>query len=144
MAEGHVDVKRYQIISLLYIVFICFSVINIKISVLDSNIYTIKSLQSLDKEELKKVDISNKIIEDNIALLNKNSKAVSYLKIRSRLNVSSKVIYEVLKHVDDEFAKNNTTLLKQFNGRNLIEEILKDDKGIKILEKDMLYQIFQI
>ena len=137
MAEGHVDVKRYQIISLLYIVFICFSVINIKISVLDSNIYTIKSLQSIDKEELKKVDISNKIIEDNIDLLNKNSKAISYLKIRARLKTSSKVIFDVLKYVDDEFAKNNTTLSKQFNSRNLIEEILKSDKGIPLLEKDL-------
>jgi hypothetical protein len=137
MAEGQVDVKRYQIISLLYIVFICFSVINIKISVLDSNIYTIKSFQAIDKEELKKVDISNKIIEDNIALLNNNSKAVSYLKIRTRLKTSSKVIFEVLKHVDDEFEKNNTTLSKQFNSRNLIEEILKSDKGIPLLEKDL-------
>ena len=137
MAEGQVDVKRYQIIILLYIVFICFSVINIKISVLDSNIYTIKSLQSIDKEELKKVDISNKIIEDNINLLNKNSKAVSYLKIRSRLKTSSKVIYDVLKYVDDEFEKNNTTLSKQFNSRNLIEEILKSDKGIPLLEKEL-------
>ena len=137
MAEGQVDVKRYQIISLLYIVFICFSVINIKISVLDSNIYTIKSLQSLDKEELKKVNISNKIIEDNYDTLKKSPKAVSYLKIRTRLIASSKVVYEVLKHVDDEFAKNNTTLLKQFNGRNLIEEILKSDKGVKLLEKDL-------
>lgn len=137
MAEGHVDVKRYQIISLLYIVFICFSVINIKISVLDSNIYTIKSFQVIDKEELKKVNISNKIIEDNIELLNKNSKAISYLKIRTRLKTSSKVIFEVLKHVDDEFAKNNTTLSKQFNSRNLIEEILKSDKGVPILEKDL-------
>jgi hypothetical protein len=121
----------------LYIVFICFSVINIKISVLDSNIYTIKSLQSLDKEELKKVDISNKIIEDNYDTLNKSSKAVSYLKIRTRLIASSKVVYEVLKHVDDEFAKNNTTLLKQFNGRNLIEEILKSENGVKLLKKDL-------
>jgi hypothetical protein len=137
MAEGHVDVKRYQIISLLYIVFICFSVINIKISVLDSNIYTIKSLQSIDKEELKKVGISNKIIEDNITLLNKSSKAISYLKIRTRLNASNKVIYEILKFVDDEFEKNNTTLSKQFNSRNLIEEILKSDKGIPLLEKDL-------
>jgi len=137
MAEGHVDVKRYQIISLLYIVFICFSVINIKISVLDSNIYTIKSFQSIDKEELKKVDISNKIIEDNIDLLNKSSKAASYLKIRTRLKTSSKVIYEVLKHVDEEFAKNNTTLSKQFNSRNLIEEILKSEKGVPLLEKDL-------
>ena len=137
MAEGHVDVKRYQIISLLYIVFICFSVISIKISILDSNIYTIKSIQSIDKEELKKVVISNKIIDDNIALLNRNPKAAAYLKIRSRLKVSNQVISDVLKHVDDEFAKNNTSLSKQFNSKNLIEEILKGEKGVKVLEKDL-------
>ncbi|MEY4457204.1 MAG: hypothetical protein RIT38_314 [Bacteroidota bacterium] len=137
MAEGHVDVKRYQIISLLYIVFICFSVISIKISILDSNMYTIKSLQSIDKEELKKVVISNKIIDDNIALLNKSPKAAAYLKIRSRLKVSNQVITDVLKHVDDEFAKNNTSLSKQFNSKNLIEEILKSEKGVKVLEKDL-------
>jgi len=137
MEEGHVDVKRYQIISLLYIVFICFSVINIKISVLDSNMYTIKSLQSLHKEELKKVDISNRIIEDNYDTLNKSTKAISYLKIRTRLNASSKVVYDVLRHVDDEFAKNKTSLSKQFNSRNLIEEILKSENGVKLLKKDL-------
>jgi hypothetical protein len=137
MAEGQVDVKRYQIISLLYIVFICFSVISIKISILDSNIYTIRSLQSLDKEELKKINISNKIIEDNAALLQKNDKAEAYLKIRTRINASYKVVSEVLKHVDDEFANNKTDIFKEFNSKNLIEEILKSDRGIKILEKDL-------
>lgn len=137
MAEAQVDVKRYQIISLLYIVFICFSVINIKISVLDSNIYTIKSLQSIEKEELKKVVISNKIIEDNMALISQSPKAQSYLKIRTRLTQSYAVINNVLKHVDDEFVKNNTTIYKQFNSRNLIEEILKSDKGVVLLEKDL-------
>ena len=137
MAEGQVDVKRYQIISLLYIVFICFSVISIKISILDSNIYTIRSLQSLDKEELKKINISNKIIEDNAALLQKNAKAESYLKIRTRINASYKVVSEVLKHVDDEFANNKTDIFKEFNSKNLIEEILKSDRGITILKKDL-------
>ena len=137
MAEGHVDVKRYQIISLLYIVFICFSVISIKISILDSNIYTIRSLQSLDKEELKKINISNKIIEDNAALLQKNAKAEAYLKIRTRINASYKVVSEVLKHVDDEFANNKTDIFKEFNSKNLIEEILKSDRGITILKKDL-------
>ena len=137
MAEGHVDVKRYQIISLLYIVFICFSVISIKISILDSNIYTIRSLQALDKEEYKKINISNKIIDDNIVILNKNAKADSYLKIRTRINQSYKVVSEVLKHVDDEFANNKTDIFKEFNSKNLIEEILKSDRGIKILEKDL-------
>ena len=137
MAEVQVDVKRYQIISLLYIVFICFSVISIKISILDSNIYTIRSLQSLDKEELKKINISNKIIEDNAALLQKNAKAEAYLKIRTRINASYKVVSEVLKHVDDEFANNKTDIFKEFNSKNLIEEILKSDRGITILKKDL-------
>lgn len=137
MAEGHVDVKRYQIISLLYIVFICFSVINIKLSVLDSNIFTIKSFQSLIVEEVKKVDISNSIIQDNIDLLSKSEKANSYLKIRTRLAKSYLVITGVINYVDSEFAAKHTTLLKQFNGRNLIEEILKSDKGVKQLSIDL-------
>jgi hypothetical protein len=137
MAEGHVDVKRYQIISLLYIVFICFSVINIKISVLDSNIYTIKSFQSLEKEELKKVSISNKIITDNLALINKSPKAVSYLKIRTRLVQSYDIVNRVIQHVDSEFVKEKTDIFKQFNSRNLIEKILKSDKGVGLLDKDL-------
>jgi hypothetical protein len=137
MAEGHVDVKRYQIISLLYIVFICFSVINIKISVLDSNIYTIKSFQSLEKEELKKVAISNKIINDNLSLINNSPKAVSYLKIRSRLVKSYEVVNGVIQHVDSEFKKENTDIFKQFNSRNLVEKILKSEKGVGLLEKDL-------
>ncbi len=137
MAEGQVDVKRYQIISLLYIVFICFSVINIKISVLDSNIYTIKSLQSLEKEELKKVDISNKIITDNIDLINRSPKAVSYLKIRTRLTKSYQVVNSVINHVDSEFKKANTDIYKQFNSRNLIEKILKEEKGVPMIDKDL-------
>ncbi len=137
MAEGHVDVKRYQIISLLYIVFICFSVINIKISVLDSNIYTIKSFQSLEKEELKKVAISNKIITDNLPIINKSPKAVSYLKIRTRLVKSYEVVNSVIQHVDSEFVKEKTDIFKQFNSRNLVEKILKSDKGVVLLDKDL-------
>lgn len=137
MAEGQVDVKRYQIISLLYIVFICFSVINIKMSVLDSNIWTIKSFQSLIVEENKKVDISNSIIADNIDLLNRSEKARAYLKIRTRLAKSYVIVNSVINHVDSEFVANNTTLLKQFNSRNLIEEILKSEEGVKLLDKDL-------
>ncbi len=137
MAEGHVDVKRYQIISLLYIVFICFSVINIKMSVLDSNIWTIKSFQSLITEELKKVEISNIVVKDNIDTLNTLPKAQSYLKISARLSKSYLVVNSVLDHIDEEFKKNKTTLLKQFNSRTLIEHILHDPKGVAVIEKDL-------
>ena len=137
MAECHVDVKRYQIISLLYIVFICFSVINIKISVLDSNIYTIRSLQSMDKEEVKKIEISNKIISDNIKLINKNPKAVAFLNIRTKLFESYQVTSDIIQNVNQEFKNKNTTLVKEFNSKNVIEEFLKSNKGVILLEKNL-------
>jgi hypothetical protein len=137
MAKGQVDVKRYQIISLLYIVFICFSVINIKISVLDSNIYTIRSLQSMDKEEVKKIEISNKIISDNIILINKSPKAVAFLNIRTKLSESYQVTSDIIKNVNEEFKNKKTTLIKEFNSKNVIEEFLKSKKGVILLEKNL-------
>ena len=137
MAKGKVDVKRYQIISLLYIVFICFSVINIKISVLDSNIYTIRSLQSMDKEEVKKIEISNKIITDNITLINKSPKAVAFLNIRTKLFESYQVTSDIIQNVNQEFKNKNTTLIKEFNSKNVIEEFLKSNKGVILLEKNL-------
>jgi len=137
MAEGHVDVKRYQIISLLYIVFICFSVINIKMSVLDSNLYTIKTLVAIQKEEVKKIDISNFIILDNLDLLNRSQKAQSYLKIRTRIAKSLIVVDDVIKHVNEEFKKHGDSLESQFNSRNLIEEILEGPKGVNLIEEDL-------
>jgi len=137
MAKGQVDVKRYQIISLLYIVFICFSVINIKISVLDSNIYTIRSLQSMDKEEVKKIEISNKIITDNITLINKSPKAVAFLNIRTKLFESYQVTADIIQNVNQEFKNKNTTLIKEFNSKNVIEEFLKSNKGVILLEKNL-------
>jgi hypothetical protein len=106
-------------------------------SVLDSNIWTIKSFQSLITEELKKVEISNIVVKDNIDTLNTLPKAQSYLKISARLSKSYLVVNSVLDHVDEEFKKNKTTLLKQFNSRNLIEEILHDPKGVAVIEKDL-------
>jgi hypothetical protein len=94
-------------------------------------------LQVIDKEEIKKVNISNKIITDNIDLLNKNPKAASYLKIRSRLSTSYQVIDSVLKNIDLEFQKGGTSIEKQFNSRLFIEKILSSDKGVVKLKNDL-------
>jgi len=91
----------------------------------------------LIKEEEKKVAIGNQVVQDNIDTLNTLPKAQSYLRIRSRLAKSYQVVDGVLKHVDEEFVKNKTTLLKQFNSRTLIEEILRSPQGVGLIEKDL-------
>jgi hypothetical protein len=91
----------------------------------------------LIKEEEKKVVIGNQVVQDNLDTLNTLPKAQSYLRIRSRLAKSYQVVDGVLKHVDEEFKKEKTTLLKQFNSRTLIEKILASPQGVGLIEKDL-------
>ena len=106
-------------------------------SVLDSNLYTIKTFVAIQSEETKKLDISNFIIADNLDLLNRSQKAQSYLKIRTRIAKSLVVVDRVIKHVNEEFKKHDQTLESQFNSRNLIEEILEAPQGVKLIEEDL-------
>lgn len=132
-----IDNKRYKIVSLLYLVFICFAIVNIKISVLDSNLYTIKSLQSIYIEDLHKINISNKIISNNINLLNKNVKSNSYLKISKRLEKSIKLVDDVLLKINNDFNSENTSLNEEFNQEKLISEILEDKNTLTKLRTDL-------
>lgn len=137
MASETGDKKRNKIIGLLYIVFICFSVISIKVSLLDSNTYVISTLKSLDKEEVKRIVVSDKIISDNLELLEENEKASTYLSIAKRIKVSYKVASDLIEYVNKEFEAANSSMLKQFNSKNLISKILKSDNGVALLEKDL-------
>ena len=137
MASETGDKKRNQIFGLLYIVFICFSVISIKVSLLDSNTYVISTLKSLDEEEVKRIVVSDKIISDNLELLEENEKASTYLSIAKRIKVSYKVASDLIEYVNKEFEAANSSMLKQFNSKNLISKILKSDNGVALLEKDL-------
>jgi hypothetical protein len=137
MATGVVDVKRYQIISLLYIIFVCFSVLNIKISSLDSNTYTIKTFQTIQVEELKKLAISNLVIANNIDTLLSIPRSRSYLKIGTQLSNRLKVVNSVIQHVNNQMIVNRTNLTKQFNSRVFIEKTLKDPQGVLLMENDL-------
>lgn len=131
------DLKRTQIVTLLYIIFVCFSVLNIKISILDSNSYSIKSFDILDKENRKKIDLSNTIIQNNINQIDTNQKAHSYLLIRTRLNQSYDKLNGLLNLINSEFNKRDKSLETEFNRKNLIEKILRSDEGLPIIKKDL-------
>ncbi|MEI6586628.1 MAG: hypothetical protein WCL56_11105 [Sediminibacterium sp.] len=131
------DLKRAQIISLLYIIFVCFSVLNIKMSILDSNYYSIKSFEALDKENRKKIDLSNIIIKSNFQRIDSTNSGHTYLLISEKLNQSYNKVQSLLSLIDAEFKKNGQTVFTEFNKRNLIEKVLKSDNGIPVIKKDL-------
>jgi hypothetical protein len=131
------DLKRAQIVTLLYIIFVCFSVLNIKISILDSNSYSIKSFEILDKENRKKIDLSNTIIENNLKQIDSTEKGHYFLLIRTRLNESYNKLNSILDLINSEFHKKGGSLETEFNRRNLIEKILKSKDGLPVIKKDL-------
>lgn len=131
------DSKRSQIVTLLYIIFVCFSVLNIKMSILDSNSYSIKSFEILEKDTRKKIDLSNKIIKNNLAQIDSKVKGHYFLLIRTRLNESNDKLNAILDLINIEFNKKGQTLETEFNRRNLIEKILRSDKGLSVIKKDL-------
>ena len=131
------DSKRSQIVTLLYIIFVCFSVLNIKMSILDSNSYSIKSFEILEKDNRKKIDLSNTIIQKNLVQIDATTKGHYFLLIRSRLNDSYIKLNAILDLINREFNKKGQTLATEFNRRNLIEKILKSDNGLVVIKKDL-------
>ena len=70
-------------------------------------------------------------------LLEENEKASTYLSIAKRIKVSYKVASDLIEYVNKEFEAANSSMLKQFNSKNLISKILKSDNGVALLEKDL-------
>jgi len=131
------DQKRAQIISLLYIIFVCFSVLNIKISILDSNYYSIKSFEILDKENRIKIDLSNTIINNNYDKINTTKSGHTYILIKNRLQKTYNNINNLLDLINLDFQKKGETLFTQFNKRKLIESTLNSPNGIPAIKKDL-------
>jgi hypothetical protein len=135
--ENDADKKRAQIISLLYIIFVCFSVLNIKISILDSNFYSIKSFEVLDKENRIKIDLSNTIIKNNYDKINSTKSGHTYILIKDRLEKTYNKIDRLLNLINLDFQQNGETLFTQFNKRKLIETTLNSKNGIPALKSDL-------
>jgi hypothetical protein len=128
MEMNETFLKRHKIISLLYLVFITFSLLNIKVSVLDSNVYTINTLQELSNIALNKVEFTNELISNNKALIDSSIKSKSYIKISKRIKISELLIRETLSQIDFKFKKNKTNLYKEFNNEFFLNDVF--DKKI--------------
>lgn len=137
MSTDSVENKRYKIISLLYIVFICFAIVKINISVLDSNIYTIKTFQKVYNEDQIKIEINNLKILEHMNKINTDPKSLVFYNISNRLNESNLLIDEIISNINVQFKNNNTSLIEEFNKDKLIESILDKELGIIKLKTDL-------
>lgn len=131
-----INKNRYRLITLLYVIFVCLSVLNIPFSLLDSNYYWIKTLEYQERERLLQVDFANKVIATHRDQLNKDTTLV-YLNIQSRLHRSYEWVDSLDKIILKGLEKMGTNIKDEFQDKRKIEEILVKDSLIYRFKEEM-------
>ena len=133
----NINLNRYRLITLLYVIFVCLSVLNIPSSLLDSYHYSIKTVEYQIKATLDQVEFANKVIRDKKMQLSASDSARIFLGIQNRIHES----FLRTKAFDDRlvnFLKSkNTDVEKEFNSRRLTENFFTDDSAIYKIQNDL-------
>lgn len=134
----NVNLNRYRLITLLYVIFVCLSVLNIPSSLLDSYHYSIKTLEYQIKATQDQVAFANKVIQDKEMQLSANDSARVFLGMQNRIHES----FERVKNFDDslqQFLKSKgSDVDKEFNSRRLTENFYLQDSAIYQVRQDLL------
>lgn len=131
-----INKNRYRLITLLYVIFVCISVLNIPASLLDSNYYSIKTLEYQESERAKQIIFANKVIKDSKKSLNSDS-ILNYLFTIDKIRSTYKIVDQLDKTIISELAKQNTSVFKEFNNTRKIENILTKDSSIYNVKKEL-------
>ncbi|MFN9589570.1 MAG: hypothetical protein ACK56A_04195, partial [Bacteroidota bacterium] len=113
----NINLNRYRLITLLYVIFVCLSVLNIPSSLLDSYHYSIKTVEYQIKATLDQVEFANKVIQDKEMQLSASDSARVFLGIQNRIHES----FLKAKAFDDNLNKflksKGSDIDKEFNSR---------------------------
>lgn len=134
----NINLNRYRLITLLYVIFVCLSVLNIPSSLLDSYYYSIMTLEYEIKSTEDQVGFANKVIQDKQVQLSANDSARVFLNMQNRIHES----YEKMKQFDlglqKYLADKGTNTKEQFNSRKYTEAFFLKDSALNNVKKDLL------
>jgi hypothetical protein len=134
----NINLNRYRLITLLYVIFVCLSVLNIPSSLLDSYHYSIKTLEYQIKATTDQVAFANKVIQDKQMQLTASDSARVFLGIQNRIHES----FERVKKFDQDLNKflvsKGSDVEKEFNSRRLTEDYYNKDSAIYQVRQDLL------
>ena len=136
MADGN-NKKRQNIISLMYIIFICLSVLQIKVTSIDSEKFSTKTYDHLINENEVKNSIIDSFFKKNDHLIFDDSVAMSYVKVSYRIDSCRIKFVKYMNYVNAELTNTNTSITDQFFRTKVIENIYRKDSGIFKIQDEL-------
>ena len=131
-----INKNRYRLIVLLYITFVCLSVLTIPSSLLHTNIYMIKTMEYQEKSIVSQIAFAESIIESQKTEYTSDS-ALNYLTIQKRIHSSIELLDFADKQIVDGLADQKTTVFNELTNKRKINLILLKDSLIFKLKEDL-------
>lgn len=123
-----INKNRYRLITLLYVIFVCLSVLNIPATLLDSNYYSIRTLEYEEKSRQEQVNFANQLISDETEKL-ANDSAKTYLSIQDRIHKTYEMMDKFDQEIQKKLADQKTDVYQEFNSTRRMEEIFLEKEG---------------
>jgi hypothetical protein len=128
-----INVNRYRLITLLYIVFVCLSVLNVPTSLYQSNLYVIKTFDHQEGILKTLIAENNRILEGMDG--SQRQKWESDQQLLNSVAAEYKTLDSVDRVILDKLKKEETSVELDFNSRRRIESYLIEDHLIEVLRK---------
>jgi hypothetical protein len=134
----NVNKNRYRLITLLYLVFVFLSVLNIPSSLLDSNYYSILTLEYEIKSTEDQVIFANKVIQDKQLQVTASDSAKVFLDMQKRIHDSYERVRDFDLGLQKYLESVGTNTKEQFNNRKYTEAYFLKDSALYKIKKDLL------
>jgi len=132
-----INLNRYRLITLLYVVFVCLTVLNIPSSLLDSYHYSIKTIEYQINKTMEQVEFANKVIQDKQIKLSASDSAKVFLNIQNRIHESFIRMREYDQKLQNFLRSKGSDVDREFNTRRFSEGFYLQDSGIHRVREDL-------
>lgn len=135
-----VNKNRYKLITLLYILAICLSIINIPTSYLDSTIYTFNYLVIKEKESMNISANLTSLIQENDTAIKMKDTAIQYVNLANEIDEMYKKLLFIDKLFETKIKQKNSTLYKEVANTKIFETVLKGSDTLALyLESQFIH-----
>ena len=125
-----INVNRYRIITLLYLVFVCLSVISIPKNLLDPTFYTLKTFGYEEAFLKERINQYNHIINSSAGLMIKNDTVIDLVHAQQRMHAVYEYLDSIDKQISARIINGDSTLQRNLNNTRILDNIFRKDSLI--------------
>lgn len=133
-----INTNRYRLILLLYLIFICLSLLSVPASLLESNLFVIKTLSYQEKLIMRQLDRSGVLMKEvDPALLKEQPVLEKYVLLQKEISASYAFMDSIEIVILSSLKKQGTSIEKEYASRKKMNALFKKDSMAQKIQQNL-------